>query len=214
MEEYRAPNTDNQKTLIAPLIEEASLLDDEYAEVLLNHLAALDLKSFYPEDFDINTLGQCAAQLDSNRQALPLVLSIRMLGLLRVQSRMRVLEIGSGNGLICAVLSRLGAEVFGVEHVAPLVQRARKNLDKHSYEGVLLRRGSSASGWDDYAPYDRILVSSTLRHQVDKKLLDQLDPHGGRLVALEFGKNGWKVTLYEAIGGNYNKTSFESVSID
>jgi protein-L-isoaspartate(D-aspartate) O-methyltransferase len=148
--------------------------------------------------------------VSSDRTSLSLPVMIRMLGILAVEKRMRVLEVGCGNGLICALLSILGAEVFGVEKNASLIQRARKTLDRHHLEGVLVQRGSSASGWGECGPYDRILVSLPQR-VVDPRLLNQLVPEKGRLVALEGDGVAVRLVLYEVSGGVPRKVTFEEV---
>jgi protein-L-isoaspartate(D-aspartate) O-methyltransferase len=92
----------------------------------------------------------------------------------------RVLEVGTGSGYQTALLARLAEEVFSVEIVAELSERARRVLEELGLANVRLRTGDGALGWPEEAPFDRILVTAA-PPDVPRPLLDQLAP-GGRMV--------------------------------
>ena len=76
---------------------------------------------------------------------------------LRLEPSHRVLEIGTGCGYQTAVLADLAREVFSVELVPELAERARTTLAALGYTNVRLRTGDGYEGWPEHAPYDRIL---------------------------------------------------------
>lgn len=84
----------------------------------------------------------------------------RYLELLRLTGTERVLEIGTGSGYQTALLSRLAAQVFSVERVAPLLERAREVLAELGVRNVSFLLGDGTLGWRQYGPYDAILVSA------------------------------------------------------
>ena len=92
----------------------------------------------------------------------------------------RVLEIGTGSGYQAAVLSKLSREVFSIEIVGPLAERARADLARLGYDNVQVRTGDGYRGWPEQAPFDAIVVTAAPDH-VPQPLLDQL-ALGGRLV--------------------------------
>jgi protein-L-isoaspartate(D-aspartate) O-methyltransferase len=92
----------------------------------------------------------------------------------------RVLEIGTGSGYQAAVLAELGVEVYSIEIVEALAQRARADLERLGYTGVHLRVGDGYRGWPEAAPFDAILVTAAPDH-VPEPLVEQL-AEGGRLV--------------------------------
>ncbi|GIV59477.1 MAG: protein-L-isoaspartate O-methyltransferase [Rhodothermaceae bacterium] len=105
--------------------------------------------------------------------------------LLDVRPGDRVLEIGTGSGYQAAILCELGAEVYSVERLKPLLERARHLLKRLGYR-VTTRHGDGSCGWAAFAPYDGIIVTAGAR-EVPEVLLQQLrlpDEHhrGGRLV--------------------------------
>jgi protein-L-isoaspartate(D-aspartate) O-methyltransferase len=92
----------------------------------------------------------------------------------------RVLEVGTGSGYQAAVLGELAREVYSVEIVEPLAERARADLARLGYSNVHVRAGDGYRGWPEHAPYDAIVVTAAPDH-VPQPLIDQLAP-GGRLV--------------------------------
>jgi protein-L-isoaspartate(D-aspartate) O-methyltransferase len=92
----------------------------------------------------------------------------------------RVLEIGTGSGYQAAVLSRMAREVYTVEIVKPLGERARRTLAGLGYDNVHVRIGDGYKGWPEKAPFDGILVTAA-PPKVPEPLLKQLKV-GGKLV--------------------------------
>jgi protein-L-isoaspartate(D-aspartate) O-methyltransferase len=72
----------------------------------------------------------------------------------------RVLEIGAGSGYQTALLAELCSNVYAVERIPELTQRARRILDELGYDNVALVTKDGTMGWAKYAPYDAILVGA------------------------------------------------------
>ena len=96
----------------------------------------------------------------------------------------RVLEIGTGSGYQAAVLSKLAGEVYTIEILAPLAERARALLAALGYRGVEVRTGNGYLGWPEHAPYDRIMVTAA-PEEVPPRLVEQLKVGG--LMAIPVG---------------------------
>ncbi|MHB1514212.1 MAG: protein-L-isoaspartate(D-aspartate) O-methyltransferase [Acidiferrobacteraceae bacterium] len=71
-----------------------------------------------------------------------------------------VLEIGTGSGYQTAVLARLVEQVYSIERVAALFQRARRRLSEQGFHNVTTRLGDGGVGWVEQAPFDAILVTA------------------------------------------------------
>jgi protein-L-isoaspartate(D-aspartate) O-methyltransferase len=103
-----------------------------------------------------------------------------MTELLRIDPRHRVLEIGTGSGYQAAVLAELAGQVFSVELLPELADRARTTLEATGYGKVRVLTGDGYRGWPEHAPYDRIIVTAA-PPEVPRALIDQL-ADGGRMV--------------------------------
>ena len=104
-----------------------------------------------------------------------------MTEILGVGPRDRVLEIGTGSGYQAAVLGELAGQVYTIEIVPALAQRATATLKSLGYANVTVRAGDGYAGWPERAPFDRILVTAA-PERIPQPLIDQLAV-GGRLVA-------------------------------
>jgi protein-L-isoaspartate(D-aspartate) O-methyltransferase len=96
----------------------------------------------------------------------------------------RVLEIGTGSGYQAAVLSVLVKEVFTIEIIEPLADRARTTLTDLGYRNIQVRSGNGYLGWPEHAPYDRIIVTAA-PDDVPRALVEQLKIGG--LMAIPVG---------------------------
>ena len=109
----------------------------------------------------------------------PYVVAI-MTQLLDVKPMDKVLEVGTGSGYQAAVLSRLAREVYSIEIVKPLADRAAKRLKRLGYNNVRVKSGDGYDGWPEKAPFNGIMVTAAADF-VPPALKDQL-AEGGRIV--------------------------------
>ena len=104
----------------------------------------------------------------------------RSLQELKLTGRERVLEVGTGSGYQTALLAHLAEQVFSIERVGALLDRARELLAQLEVRNVSLLLGDGTLGWRDYAPYDGIVVGAA-SPDVPQPYAEQL-AEGGRLV--------------------------------
>lgn len=102
----------------------------------------------------------------------------------------RVLEVGTGCGYAAAVLGEIAAEVYTVERLHALAEKARATLARLGYGNVHVIEGDGTRGWPEAAPYDGISVTAA-GPRVPAPLKQQLKP-GGRLVIPVERRGGWQ----------------------
>ena len=104
-----------------------------------------------------------------------------MTELLALTPTSKVLEIGTGCGYQTAVLAELAGEVYSVEILPELAERAQARLTETlNYQNIRFKRGDGHYGWQEHAPYDAILVAAAPK-EIPQRLVQQLD-EDGRLV--------------------------------
>ncbi len=109
----------------------------------------------------------------------PLIVAL-MTDLLNIDGDSRVFELGTGSGYQAAVLAEIAAEVYTVEIIPELGQRARETLQDLGYDNVTVKVGDGYHGWPDHAPFDAIIVTAAGDH-IPPPLIRQLKP-GGHMV--------------------------------
>lgn len=93
----------------------------------------------------------------------------------------RVLEIGTGSGFQTCVLANLVDEVFSVERIQPLQEKAKARLSTLRLRNVHLKMADGFLGWPEQGPFDVIIGTAAPKHP-PQELIDQLVPDGGRLI--------------------------------
>ena len=122
----------------------------------------------------------------------------RYLQELRLTGREKVLEIGTGSGYQTVLLSHLAAQVFSIERIGALLDRARDMVQQHGARNVSLLQGDGTLGWNAYAPYDAILVSAAAP-DVPGPLARQL-AEGGRMLIPVGGRDEQMLCVYTKRG--------------
>lgn len=92
----------------------------------------------------------------------------------------KVLEVGSGSGYQTCVLAQLVGQVYSVERIKPLQDKARQRLRLINLRNIQWLHADGGFGWPEAGPFDGIL-SAAAPEEVPVELLEQLAP-GGRLV--------------------------------
>ena len=92
----------------------------------------------------------------------------------------RVLEIGTGSGYHAAVLAQLFDQVYTVERIRSLSERARRAIRELGLENVHFKTFDGTYGWSEFAPFQAILVTAGAP-ELPRPLFEQLD-EGGRLL--------------------------------
>jgi protein-L-isoaspartate(D-aspartate) O-methyltransferase len=100
--------------------------------------------------------------------------------LLKIEGGEKILEIGTGSGYQAAVLAEMGAKVYTIERIAGLGHQTRLLLEKLGYYSIAVRIGDGSLGWNEFAPYNRIIVTAGAP-EIPDNLIRQL-AEGGRMI--------------------------------
>ncbi|MGM0366074.1 MAG: protein-L-isoaspartate(D-aspartate) O-methyltransferase [Actinomycetota bacterium] len=105
----------------------------------------------------------------------------------------KVLEIGTGSGYQAAVLAEITDKVYTVEIIAGLYETARQRL-KQMYPYVEVSHHDGYYGWEEHAPYERIIVTAAPDH-IPQPLVSQLTEGG--IMVIPVGPPGWNQVLWK-----------------
>ncbi len=121
-----------------------------------------------------------------------------MTELLELDGSEKVLEIGTGSGYQAAILAEICSYVYTIEILESLTNGARDLLKELGYTNISVKCGDGFLGWEEYAPYDAIIVTCAPT-EVPKPLLEQLKA-GGKLI-IPVGEYYQELKLIEKIDG-------------
>ncbi|TFG62355.1 MAG: protein-L-isoaspartate O-methyltransferase, partial [Spirochaetales bacterium] len=111
---------------------------------------------------------------------------------LKVEPQHKVLEIGTGSGYQSAILSHLSNYVYTIEIIEPLYQETdtlykKLSPDYPTYQNIRRKLADGFYGWDEYAPFDRIIVTCAIDH-LPPPLIKQLSNNG--IIVVPIGPPG------------------------
>jgi protein-L-isoaspartate(D-aspartate) O-methyltransferase len=166
--------------LRASMVERQLRLRGIGDERVLRAMERVPREAFVPEPYRSRAYADSALPIGESQTISQPWIVAAICQALELSGSERVLEIGSGSGYSTAVLSRLAAEVVGIERHASLAAEARSALDALGVGNVELIVGDGSRGLPDRAPFEAIAVHATAPAP-PRTLLGQLGD-GGRLV--------------------------------
>ena len=132
-----------------------------------------------------------------------------MTDLLELDSNAKVLEIGTGCGYQTAVLAEIAKEVYSIEILERLADKAKILLQSLNYKNIHLKNGNGYYGWIEHSPFDAVIVTAapkTIPHRLTQQLVD-----GGRMV-IPVGSVNQELVLIKKLSGKIQSSRITSVS--
>ncbi len=158
---------------------------------VLRAMRAVPRHAFVPEEYLNQAYGNHPLPIGYGQTISQPYIVAFMTDLLDLHPGEKVLEIGTGSGYQAAVLAELGyLEVYSIEIVPELAESAARRLKALGYDGVITKQGDGYYGWQEYAPFDAIIVTAAPDH-VPAPLVAQL-AEGGRMVIPIGPPGGWQ----------------------
>lgn len=111
----------------------------------------------------------------------------------------RVLEIGAGSGYHAAVISKTVEEVYTIEIIPELGETARERLERLGFDNVEVKIADGYYGWEEYAPFDAIVVTAAAEH-IPPPLVEQLKDGGKMIIPVGSPFFTQQLTLVEKRG--------------
>ena len=148
--------------------------------LVLNAMKSVPRHLFVPEKYRSEAYRDGPLPIGHNQTiSQPYIVAV-MTELLHIDSKSKVLEIGTGSGYQAAILAEITDSVYSIEIIEPLARHADSLLDSLGYSNVNVRAGDGYKGWPEVAPFDAVIVTAAAP-KIPQPLVDQLKI-GGRMV--------------------------------
>jgi len=118
---------------------------------------------------------------------------------LKLSGNEKVLEIGTGSGYQAAILAEIVKDVYTVEIITSLYEGVKSKLLQ--YPNVMISNHDGYYGWEEFAPFDRIIVTAAPDH-IPQPLVTQLKDGG--IMIIPVGPPGWNQILWKVTKENGN----------
>jgi protein-L-isoaspartate(D-aspartate) O-methyltransferase len=149
-------------------------------ETVLNAMLKVDRHEFVPEGARHLAYSDRPLPIGEGQTISQPYIVALMTELLELKKGDRVLEIGTGSGYQAAILAELANHLYTIEIIESLGRSAEGLLRKLGYKNITVKIGDGYIGWEEFAPFDAIIVTAAPPH-IPQPLLDQLKERG-RLV--------------------------------
>jgi len=178
-------------------------------ELLLAAMAAVPRHAFVEEALASRAYDDSALPIGFEQTISQPYVVARMLEAARAGRALdKVLEVGTGCGYQAAVMAKIAKQVYSIERIAPLLEKARANLRPLRVGNLRLSHGDGYLGLPDVAPFDAIVVAAAASH-IPQALLEQLAP-GGRLV-IPVGTTDQTLTMVERTDTGFKESRLDAV---
>ena len=162
------------------MVERAIFARGVRSELVLSAMRRVPREKFLPERLREFAYDDSPLPIEEGQTISQPYIVAFMTEALDLRGGERVLEIGTGSGYAAAVLSELAGDVYTVERIGQLAEKAASLLADLGYDNVHVLHGDGTKGWPDHAPYDGIIVAAG-GPKIPESLKEQLKV-GGRLV--------------------------------
>jgi protein-L-isoaspartate(D-aspartate) O-methyltransferase len=153
---------------------------------ILQAFTKVDRKKFLPKEQKAKAYQDRPIPIGYNQTISQPSLVASMTKKLDVGENDTILEIGTGSGYQAAILAEIVKQVYTIERVEELANRAKDTLAELGYDNVEVIIGDGSKGLPEYAPYDGIIVTAAAP-EIPQTLVDQLK-EGGKIVIPVGGK--------------------------
>jgi protein-L-isoaspartate(D-aspartate) O-methyltransferase len=175
-----APTSDPYAGDRASMVEYQIRRRDVSAETVLAALLAVPRHEFVPPDHRSQAYNDHPLPIGYGQTISQPYIVALMTELIDIQPGERVLEIGTGSGYQAAVLAQITDQVYTIEIIPELAERAGRAFQRLGYDQIAAKQADGYWGWEEYAPFDAIIVTAAPDH-VPQPLVNQL-ADGGKMV--------------------------------
>ena len=176
---------------------------------VLSALEIIPREKFIPENYRNQAYENIALPIgDSQTISQPYVVA-KMTELLEVKNNHKVLEIGTGSGYQCAILSKLARRIYTIERIKNLYENSFKLFEELQLTNIVSKHEDGNNGWPEQIPFDRIIFTAAT-----VKISNIIFSHikdGGIIVCPIIKENKQVIIKYKRSGNKLISEEFDNV---
>ena len=139
---------------------------------VLSSIEIIPREKFIPENYKKQAYENIALPIGDNQTISQPYVVARMTELLEVKSNHKVLEIGTGSGYQCAILSKLARRIYTIERIKNLHDKSFRIFEELKLTNIVSKYDDGNKGWKEQIPFDRIIFTAAT-----KKISDVIFSH-------------------------------------
>jgi len=165
-----------RKAMVEQQIKDRGIRNKKVLDALMN----VPRHKFVPDEYKSYSYDDRPLPIGHNQTISQPYIVAYMTEILKPDGTQNVLEIGTGSGYQAAILSLLYKDVYTVEIIEALGEKAKRVFDEEGYKNIKVKIGDGYQGWKEYAPFDAIIVTCAPTN-IPQPLVEQLD-EGGKMI--------------------------------
>lgn len=182
--------------------DEYSILPHKISEKVINAIKEVPRHKFVPEEEEYLAYEDTPLPIGYGQTISQPYIVALMTEMLQLKPQAKVLEIGTGSGYQAAVLSKLAKNVYTIEVVHDLANKAKEKFQQLGYDNIKSICKDGHEGWEEFSPYDGIIVTAAAKNEIPESLKQQLTIGGRMIIPLEDKYGYQRLYLIEKSGDN------------
>ncbi len=176
---------------------------------ILSAIEKIPREKFIPENFRNQAYDNLALPIGDNQTISQPFVVAKMTQLLELESKHKVLEVGTGSGYQSAVLSKLVRRVYTIERIKNLSIKAENIFKELKISNIVTKYADGNLGWKEQIPFDRIIITAATSH-ISKEISSQID-EGGIIVSPINSKDKQIIIKYKKINNVLESETYDDV---
>ena len=176
---------------------------------VLSAIEKIPREKFISENYRNQAYENIALPIENNQTISQPYVVAKMTELLDVNLNHKVLEIGTGSGYQCAILSHLSRRVYTIERIKNLYDKSSSVFEKLNLTNIVAKYDDGNKGWEEQIPFDRIIFTAATDN-ISYKIFSHID-NGGIIVCPIVKKNKQVIVRYRKINNEIITEEFDDV---
>ena len=176
---------------------------------VLSAIEKIPREKFISENYRNQAYENIALPIENNQTISQPYVVAKMTELLNVNLNHKVLEIGTGSGYQCAILSHLSRRVYTIERIKNLYDKSLSVFKKLNLTNIVAKYDDGNKGWEEQIPFDRIIFTAATDN-ISDKIFSHID-NGGIIVCPIVKKNKQVIVRYRKMNNEILTEEFDNV---